>query len=301
MKTNEETIYQAQGQIENEKKESAKSGWQKVTIAGVTGIMMGASVMHVADAYAIEEPATSNEGDSVIRPTTSHTAENGLRVAEVDQNLSFGEAFAAARAEVGAGGVFYWHGRTYNTFTENEWDSMPDAEHHQFAQQVAPEIQTNEMPSEHNHSTAQHHEAHHDQQEDVSQQPQVRQVSNGQEEEQNEPEVHFLGVDQVQTDGGQTINVGHMTIAEEEVALVDMDNDMIFDVAVSDRNHNEQIDEEEVIDISDRQLSVTDFALAAEQENQSEITAQPEFASNPQDQLAEDMPDYINDADIQTA
>lgn len=299
MKTNDETIYQAQGQIENEKKESVKNSWQKVTIAGVTGIMMGAGAMYVGDVYATEDPAASNEGDTVTQPTTSHTTENGLRVAEVDQSLSFGEAFAAARAEVGAGGVFYWHGRTYNTFTENEWESMSDTEHHQFAQQVAPEIQTNEMPSEHGHSIAQHHEVHHDQQDDVSQQPQVRQVSEN-DEEQEEPEVHFLGVDQVQTDGGQTINVGHMTIAEEEVALVDMDNDLIFDVAVSDRNHNEQIDEGEVIDISDRQLSVTDFALAAEQENQSEITAQPDFVSNPQDQLAEDMPDYMNDADIQT-
>ena len=97
------------------------------------------------------------------------------------------------------------------------------------------------------------------------------------------------------------MNVGYMTIAEEEVALVDMDNDMIFDVAVSDRNHNEQIDEGEVIDISDRQLSVTDFALAAEQENGNDMSGQPEFVSNPQDQLAEDMPDYMNDADIQTA
>ena len=301
MGTNDETTYQTQGQTGNEKKESVKSNWQKVTIAGVTGIMIGSGIMHVGDAYATEEPNPSNDGDTVTRPTTSHTTDNGLRVAEIDQSLSFGEAFAAARAEVGAGGVFHWHGRTYNTYTENEWESMSDTEHHQFAQQVTLEIQTNEMPSEHVHSTVQHHEAHHDQKEDVAQQPQVRQVSNEQEEEQDEPEVHFLGVDQVQTDGGQTMNVGYMTIAEEEVALVDMDNDMIFDVAVSDRNHNEQIDEGEVIDISDRQLSVTDFALAAEQENGNDMSGQPEFVSNPQDQLAEDMPDYMNDADIQTA
>lgn len=294
MKTNDETTYQDQGQIENVKKKSDMSSWKKVTIAGASGIMMGAGALHADDAYATEEPTTSNEGDTVTQPTTSHTAENGLRVADIDQSLSFGEAFAAARAEVGAGGVFHWHGRTYNTFTENEWENMSDAEHRQFAQQVAPEIQTNEIPSEHNHSTVQHHE-------DESQQPQVRQVSENQEEEQDEPEVHFLGVEQIQTDDGQTINVGHMTIAEEEeVALVDMNDDLIFDVAVSDRNHNEQIEEDEVVDISDRQLSVTDFALAAERENESEMSAQPEYASNPQDQLAEDMPDYMNDADIQT-
>lgn len=300
MRTNDETTYQTQGKTENEKKKSVRSSWQKVTIAGVSGIMMGASAMHVDNAYATEEPTTSNENDPVTQHSTNHAAENGIRVAEIDQNLSFGEAFAAARAEVGAGGVFHWHGRIYNTFTENEWESMSDAEHHHFAQQVAPELQTNEISSENIHSSVQHHETHHNQEEEVSQQPQVRQVSSGQEEEQNEPEVHFLGVEQVQTDGGQTINVGHMTISNEEVALVDMDNDMIFDVAVSDRNHNEQIDEGEVIDISDRQLSVTDFALAAEQENESEMFAQPDLASNPQDQLAEDMPDYMNDADIQT-
>ena len=299
MKPNDETIYQAQGQVEEKKKDSAKGSWQKVTIGGVTGILMGAGTMYVGNAYATEEAVASDENNSASQPATSHTAENGLRVAEVDQNLSFGEAFAAARAEVGAGGVFHWHGRTYNTYTESEWENMSDAEHNQFAQQVAPEIQTNEIPPEHHHSTAQHYEAHHEQQEDASQQPQVRQVS-GDREEQEEPEVHFLGVDQVQTNSGQTMNVGHMTIAEEEVALVDMDNDMIFDVAVSDRNHNDQIDEGEVIDISDRQLTVTDFALAAEQENGNVESAQPEMVNNPQDQLAEDMPDYMNDVDIQT-
>lgn len=298
MKPNDETTYQTQGQIGEKKKSAAKSSWQKVTIGGVTGILIGAGATHIGNAYA-EETDIPNENDSATQPTTSHTSDNGLRVAEVDQDLSFGEAFAAARAEVGAGGVFHWHGRTYNTYTESEWENMSDAEHTQFAQQVAPEIQSSEVQSEQHLSTAQHHETHHEQQEDVSQQPQVRQVSESQGEEQDEPEVHFLGVDQVQTDSGQTINVGHMTIAEEEVALVDMDNDMIFDVAVSDRNHNDQIDEGEVIDISDRQLTVTDFALAAEEENGNGESAQPDFVSNPQDQLAEDMPDYMNDADIE--
>ena len=41
------------------------------------------------------------------------------------------------------------------------------------------------------------------------------------------------------------------------------DDDMVFDVAVTDRNDNGKIEEDEVVDISDRQLSVTDFALAS--------------------------------------
>lgn len=118
----------------------------------------------------------------------------------------------------------------------------------------------------------------------------------------DEPEVHFLGVDQVQTESGQTWNVGHMVVGSQEVALVDMDDNLVFDVAVTDRNDNGKIEEDEVVDISDRQLSVTDFALAsAMQESDNGDTPHPETASNsPQDQIAEDMPDYMSDADVQT-
>jgi len=41
--------------------------------------------------------------------------------------LSFGGAegaFAAARESVGPGGFFEWRGQTYNTYTQEEWDSM---------------------------------------------------------------------------------------------------------------------------------------------------------------------------------
>lgn len=49
-------------------------------------------------------------------------------VANVDDGLSFSEAFAQARAEVGPGGVFEWHGRLYNTYYANEWNSMSPAQ-----------------------------------------------------------------------------------------------------------------------------------------------------------------------------
>ena len=46
----------------------------------------------------------------------------------VDDSMSFGEAFAAARHEVGAGGLFVWHGQTYGTYYKEEWDAMSDAD-----------------------------------------------------------------------------------------------------------------------------------------------------------------------------
>ncbi len=42
----------------------------------------------------------------------------------VSEDMSFGAAFAAARAEVGPGGFFSWHGQLYNTYYESEWNAL---------------------------------------------------------------------------------------------------------------------------------------------------------------------------------
>ena len=50
----------------------------------------------------------------------------------VDDSMSFNEAFAAARREVGPGGLFVWHGNTYGTYYANEWNAMSPADHDQY-------------------------------------------------------------------------------------------------------------------------------------------------------------------------
>ena len=248
MKTNDETVY---GPVSQPKKEEKKQsqGWKTVSLGGVTGILMGGAGMYAANAYGAE-------GDTIEDLQTEEQAEvqetaNGIKVAEVDQSMSFGEAFEAARQEVGAGGVFHWHGGIYNTYTAAEWKSM--------------------TPS-----------------------GQVFQTDND-----DEPEVHFLGVETRQANDGSTINVGLMSVDDMGVAVVDLDNDMVFDVLVADRNQNGQLEENEVVDISGRQMTVTDFALMAE-ENNGMDSSQPILASNQQDNLADDMPDYMNDVDVST-
>ena len=44
----------------------------------------------------------------------------------VNGNMTFDEAFAAARNELGAGGIFSWHGNTYGTYYADEWDGFSD-------------------------------------------------------------------------------------------------------------------------------------------------------------------------------
>ncbi|PJF00616.1 hypothetical protein [Prevotella intermedia] len=54
----------------------------------------------------------------------------------VAEDMSFNDAFAIARHEVGPGGVFEWHGKLYNTYYENEWNSMDSSEKEHFFESV---------------------------------------------------------------------------------------------------------------------------------------------------------------------
>ena len=148
---NEETILEKRP-VTNGQSESNKEGiaWKQVTLGGVSGILMGAGLLYAGESAAkaleaddvsvVEDP--EEETPAVVAPEvgeTSHTLENGLQVAAINDDLSFGEAFAQARAEVGPGGVFHWHGGIYNTYTASEWNAMTTAEKHDFAEQVQPE------------------------------------------------------------------------------------------------------------------------------------------------------------------
>lgn len=305
MENKETTTFGTVEQQKAEKREqNNRNGWQTVTIGGVSGILMGAGGMYAANAFAAGEEPTEETGEeaaaasATTTPTTgSHVADNGLQVAEVDQGLSFGEAFAAAREAVGPGGVFHWHGNIYNTYTAAEWESMTADEHQQFAQQVQPEVRPGE--GSHRNDVAQHApKVEKPEEDDEPNEPEKPEKPVTAEEE---PEVRFLGVERVETENGPW-NVGHMVSGEQEVALVDMDDDYVFDVAVSDMNNNGEIERNEVIDVSEAHLTVTDFALAsAQQEVGSATDAQPETAAHTQqDQIGDDMPDYMNDADMQT-
>lgn len=234
-----------------------------------------------------------------------------LQVAHVDDSLSFAEAFAQARAEVGPGGVFHWHGGVFNTYTEAEWDSMSTTDRSDFAQHVAPEVH--------------HHTPHNDMaQNDIPKQDLDQKQPIDEEESiivdpEPEPEgpegetiminngggeeptydVHILGVQNIENEDGSQMNVGYAVIDNENVAFVDMDGDEIFDVRVADENQNGEIDREEVIDVSDKDLSVAEFAdLAIADGNSEDGSFNPDSTLMPQDELAQNTPDYVNDADV---
>jgi len=55
---------------------------------------------------------------------------------KVTEEMSFGQAFAAARDEVGMGGVFSWHGHWYNTFEKDEWSALSLEQRQTYTEQI---------------------------------------------------------------------------------------------------------------------------------------------------------------------
>jgi len=47
---------------------------------------------------------------------------------DVEDGMTFNEAFDVARQELGPGGVFEWEGNIYNTYYKEEYDAMSDAQ-----------------------------------------------------------------------------------------------------------------------------------------------------------------------------
>ena len=64
-----------------------------------------------------------------------------------------------------------------------------------------------------------------------------------------EDDVRVVGYGEVTLDNGQNVTVQEMDINGQRVAVIDVDQDGEADYAMSDINHNRQMDEGEVIDL----------------------------------------------------
>lgn len=247
---NEETIIEncpeINGQSENQ---GEGTSWKQVTLGGVSGILMGAGLLYGGQVAAQElgKKDTPEEGktEDVAAPEqseTSHTLENGLQVASVSDDISFGEAFAAARAEVGPGGVFHWHGGIYNTYTAAEWSAMTLGQKHDFAQKVKPEIHPDELstPTDaHPHVVVIHHVYHH---ESNSSQTEVHQTA-----QSDDVQVIKQHLDQNFDMGDDVHIVGYANAKGHLVVGYDTTNDGQPDVAIIDMDDNLSPSDDDII------------------------------------------------------
>ena len=203
--------------------------WKPVTIGGFTGILMGAGAMHisqsVASAASVDEAGQTPE----LKPL---------------DELSFREAFDTARAEMGPGGVFRWHGNLYNTYTADEWQAMSDERKEELAQEVDPEVSPEEIDTDvvTVNETA-------DSPQTESNETADPLLSEASEAEDDSDDVRVIGQGEVTLQNGRNVTVQELEVNGQRVAVIDVDQDGTADIAMTDLNHNRQMDEGEVIDL----------------------------------------------------
>ena len=203
-----------------------KQTWKQVSISGVTGILMGAGAMKAMQSMAAGE-SENNAEQAIAEADTQY------------DNMSFREAFDAARAELGAGGVFRWHGNIYNTYTAEEWNAKTAKEQDDFAEQVGAEISAEDVDtdvsivSNNNVNTN-----------EVAVSEQAAETT-----ENADDDVRVLGYGDVTLDNGRTVTVEELEVNGQRVAVIDVDQDGEADLAMTDLNNNQKMDEGEVIDL----------------------------------------------------
>ena len=280
---NEETIIENRPLINGQNDKQGESiSWKHVLLGGVPGILMGAGLVYASKADAanynkeeLTEQNSANVSDS--EQQRNNVPENSLPVAKLHNELSFGEAFAQARAEVGSGGVFIWHGGIYNTYTVEEWNAMTSQQKIDFAHQVNPEYQAHEIPTP---TDAQPEVVVHVVVDEIPEQP------------SNSIDVSIVEKQIAHNfDMGEDVHiVGYANAAGHLVVGYDTTGDGQADVAIIDVDNNLRPSDSDVI--MDNQGNKATLGELNNEPDPNQLVS----SENPD--VAPDMPDYMNDAMI---
>ena len=253
------------------KKNTSASTW-KASAAGLgTGIILGSvSSLAASSRFSPDDeediPETENEGAE----TTSY-ADESISIAEgVNDEMSFSEAFAAARAEVGPGGAFEWRGNVYGTYTAEEWNNMTAEDRQEYYSHF----------NWSNAGSSSKEEPAEESQDDGIEVHTVAEPGSAAESSQGDQEVEVLGV---VYDSENNANIAAMVVDGHDAIMVDMDNDGVFDVMAVDVNGDGEVNDNEMANISDANITVAGV---------NDLSMGDLYATN------DGLPDYINDANV---
>lgn len=123
---------------------SAKSGLN-INPKKALGIS-AATLLLGGGAWAISHKISERNNSTASTETVTPDSPDGIALPDdidvagkVTDSMSFEQAFAAARDEVGMGGVFNWHGRWYNTFEKEEWNGLSLQQRQDYTEQITGE------------------------------------------------------------------------------------------------------------------------------------------------------------------
>lgn len=224
----------------------------------------------------VDEQHTAPEPEDSIVATAT-----GVRVAHVDDSASFSQAFADARAQVGPGGVFEWHGRVYGTYYKDEWDNMSAEQKHNYQTSIDyRDVVSEDSLAQHQTSAPLHesaaiddnaHRASYQLQETTTEQDATDDV-------QGDIEVQVLDTGQIDLDDdGATEDAALLEVNGHEVLIVDIDHDGMADAAFYENDG----------EIETADLTGEDIAMPVQTSAGDDYMAQ-----------ADNTPDYVNDANV---
>lgn len=270
MSTNETTEYmnvpQQNQPNQNVRRNSpqAKDGnnWAKIAIGGATGILIGAGTLFAVNAVA----ANAHDTDAADDAAGTHN----LKEAHVDDSLSFSDAFAEARAEVGPGGVFQWHGGIYGTYTADEWNAMSPEEKADFVHSAGASVPVQDINTSHISAATPDvqveyvHVVNYEQQ--PADDPQHTPTHNEPEQQQGTGNLHATTYGS-EFNSGDVRVVGSGEVQGHTAVAVDLNGNGEADVAIVDVNDNNQVDGQDVAIFRDGSwYTMDDIASAAAQD-----------------------------------
>ncbi len=265
-------------------------------VAGVVaGVATSAAATNVGTASLTEEQVVAETTQEEVQATveapspeeTLVATDEGIRVAQVDDDASFGQAFADARAQVGPGGAFEWQGKVYSTYTKEEWDNMSAEERAEYQSKIDYNDITGGQTGN-TSATAAHQETSIDANVTGQQEEVVAANTQMVDESATSGEVSVLGVEAVVDEQGNPMTAAVVEMDGQQALLLDVDNSGTMDVIIADFNGDGEITQDEMADFSGANVTVDDLQahMMADQQDQSYVACN------------DDMPDYMNDADV---
>jgi len=155
-----------------------------------------------------------------------------------DDSLSFGEAFHSQRELLGQGGVFEYHGKFYNTYYKEEWDSMNDSQKQEYYSSI-------EDKMDYDHSYLVHQGTDHHITLDVHNDHGYTHVDNDIPEGQQDEYVVFEGDNNSFEHGPDTFHIQDDFVVPETVIVDDSDIASNYESDnVEQHNHNSSPDDD---------------------------------------------------------
>ena len=204
--------------------------------------------------------------------------------------MSFDEAFASARKQVGAGGVFEWRGKLYGTYYKNEWDAMSQADKDQYAANVFG------TPQAKVHNENIQEPPRKDMPEDAEQNTNVQKVSDQTNNQQDRAEAgsdeggryniqQVYGVRIVTDNNGNPMTMVEAKVNGHNAILCDINQDDKIDSMAIDANDDGQITQDEIIPVPQGSVLVSELGYGVPETQPVSGTDMSDVAINPMEGL----------------